>query len=106
MARCYASALTLDRGDSSAEHLARARGQSPRDARQLFATDDPLVAETRSQPPAYRGHERAAAGREHAIDLARVDPRPREHVVEHAIDRREIFGDPVSNAGARSAGRA
>ena len=56
---------------------------------------------------AHRRHERAAAGREHAIDVARGDARAREHVVEHAIDRVEVVGDPRLEARARrSADRA
>ena len=91
----------------SAEFLPRSRRETPRNARELLAADDLVDAEPRLQAPAHRGHERAAAGRERAVDVAAADARAREHVVEHALDRDEVLLDPaVERLLASPAGRA
>ena len=59
----------VPRRHRSAPQLTRARREAPRDARQLLAADEPVLAEPRGEPAAHGRHERAAAGREHAIDL-------------------------------------
>src|SRR4051794_32299597 len=87
--------------DALAEHFARASGEAPRNARQLLAADDSILAEASSERPAHGGHERATTRCEHAVDIARADARACEHLIEHTIDGGQVLGDPAVEVAPR-----